>query len=363
MDSSVQKIVIGPKDDTVSVGDTCQQVSVAGQTEVNPKVLHHTPHTPNQTTAQRQTGEMPNTVQCVQGSLRRSHQALVNLFLDLLNKNIYKNGINVIFLTEPPQITKANALADVPDDVFNVFAEKYGRAALVTKGMTTWKCPQFCAKDIAVCQTKLNNRLTYLVSLYLDGKVLDFPDKFKELIRKKGDCDIIIGTDSNSHSTVWNCPSSDKRGELIEQFLIDNDLTCLNVGNSPTFRNGAGNTSIIDLTIANFRLASCISNWKVEQLLHSTDHYRLNYTINDCPNFRTQTAEVWNFKKGDWLYFKCQLELGLKHWTCARIWSDVTIEQKLEQFTNEVNKALELACPKKLCKRKYKFPTWWNQNL
>ena len=73
--------------------------------------------------------------------------------------------------------------------------------------------------------------------------------------------------------------------------------------------------------------------------------------------------EVWNFKKGDWLYFKNQLELGLKHWTCARIWSDVTIEQKFKQLTNEVNKALELACPNKLSKRKYKFPTWWNQNL
>ena len=82
-------------------------------------------------------------------------------------------------------MTKVNALADVPDDVFNVFAEKYGRAALMTKGMTTWKCPQFCAKDMAVCQTKLNNCLTYLVSLYLDGKVHDFPNKFKELIRKK----------------------------------------------------------------------------------------------------------------------------------------------------------------------------------
>ena len=174
--------------------------------------------------------------------------------------------------------------------------------------MTTWKCPQFCAKDIAVCQTKLNNCITYLVSLYLDGKVLDFPDKFKELIRKKGDCDIIIGTDSNSHSTVWNCPSSDNIGELIEQFLINNDLTCLNVGNSPTFQYGAGNTSIIDLTVANFRLASHVSNWKVEQLLHSTDQYRLNYTINDCPNFRTQTAKVWNFKKGDWSYFKSQLD-------------------------------------------------------
>ena len=74
-------------------------------------------------------------------------------------------------------------------------------------------------------------------------------------------------------------------------------------------------------------------------------------------------AETWNYHKGEWSYFKNQLELGFKHWTCPRIWSNVTIEQKLKQITDEVNKALELACPKKRCKRKYKFPTWWNQNL
>ena len=26
-------------------------------------------------------------------------------------------------------------------------------------------------------------------------------------------------------------------------------------------------------------------------------------------------------------------------------------------------KALDLSCPKKRCKSKYKFPTWWNPNL
>ena len=86
-----------------------------------------------------------------------------------------------------------------------------------------------------------------MVSLYLDGKIHDFPNKFKELIKKKGDCDIIIGTDSNSHSSEWNCSSTDSRGELLEQFLIDNNLTCLNVGNNPTFQNGSGNTSIIQV--------------------------------------------------------------------------------------------------------------------
>ena len=141
---------------------------------------------------------------------------------------------------------------------------------------------------------------------------------------------------------VWNCPSTDKIGELLEQFLIDNNLSCLNVGNNPAFLNGAGNSTIIDLTLANYRLAQSVSNWQVEQLLHSTDHYRVNFTVNDCPNFRIPLAETWNYRKGDWSYFTKQLELGLKHWTCSRIWSDVSIEQKLKLIN-----ALELACPKK----------------
>ena len=124
----------------------------------------------------------------------------------------------VIFVTEPYTVSKSNSLLDVPNDVFNVFAERGGRTALVTAGINTWKVPQFCSKDVIVCQTKINNKLTYLVSLYLDCKVLGFPKEFEDLIRNLGNNDIIIGTDSNSHSTVWNSPSTDKRGELLEFF-------------------------------------------------------------------------------------------------------------------------------------------------
>ena len=131
---------------------------------------------------------------------------------------MYKDGINVIFVTEPYTVSKSNSLLDVPNDVFNVFAERGDRTALVTAGINTWKVPQFCSKDVIVCQTKINNKLTYLVSLYLDCKVLGFPKEFEDLIRNLGDHDIIIGTDWNSHSTVCNSPSTDKQGELLEFF-------------------------------------------------------------------------------------------------------------------------------------------------
>ena len=194
--------------------------------------------------------------------------------------------------------------------------------------------------------------------MYLDQDILDFPPEFRELIRKRGDCDIIIGTDSNAHSTVWNCTNTDNRGEFIEDFLIDNDLSCLNVGNNPTFESARGFTSIIDITIANYRLATSISNWRVEKNLHITDHFRITFTINNCPNFRNENFNLldWNLKKGDWVLFKKELELGLKNYSNARIWSATTIEKKFDNFFNALNNALEIACPKKSASKNSNTP-------
>ena len=124
----------------------------------------------------------PCDIQCLQGNMRHSKPSLLSLFGDIANKNIYPKCINIIFLTEPPQITKANKLADIPDNIFNCFAEKSGRAALITKGITSWRCPQYCTRDIVVCQAKFNNCLTYLVSMYIDQDILFFPPEFRELI-------------------------------------------------------------------------------------------------------------------------------------------------------------------------------------
>ena len=319
----------------------------------------------NNTNTQTSTNtlDLPNTIHCVQSNLRRSHQGQLNLFLDIVNKNVYKDDINVIFITEPYTIGSSNTLLDVPNDVYNIYAERGGRTALVTKGIISWKVPQFCSKDVTVCQTKINNKLTFLVSLYLDGKVLGFPKEFVDLMRNVGNNDILIGTDSNAHSTVWNCPSTDNRGDLVNKLLIDNNLSCCNIGNNPTFISGAGNSSIIDLTLANFRLSQRVRNWHVEQVLHSTDHFRIRFNISNCYNFRIAPVETWNYRKGAWLYFKSQLERGLMHWTCPRSWTDASIELKIKQINDEVMKALDLSCPKKRCKSKYKFPTWWNPDL
>ena len=129
-------------------------------------------------------------IQCLQVNLRRSKPALLNLILDAADKKIHPNGVNIIFLTESPTIRETNKLSNVPGDKYNVFAERGGRAALVTTGINSWRCPQYCTKDIIVCQTKINDQLTYLVSLCLDQKKLEFPPEFIELVKNKGESDI-----------------------------------------------------------------------------------------------------------------------------------------------------------------------------
>ena len=73
------------------------------------------------------------------------------------------NAILFVKTSGREQPRTLRALLDVPNDVFNVFAERGGRTALVTAGINTWKVPQFCSKDVIVCQTKINNKLTFLV--------------------------------------------------------------------------------------------------------------------------------------------------------------------------------------------------------
>ena len=230
--------------------------------------------------------------------------------------------MNIIFLTEPPTIRATNKLLNVPGDIY-------------------------CAKDIIVCQTKINDRLTYLVSLYLDSKKLEFPPEFIKLIRNKGKSDILIASDSNAHSTVWNCPRTDRRGEFVEDFLISNNLQCVNVGNIPTFRNGSGHTSILDIMVANYRLATSIFNWKVDNDLHISDQYRISFSINNSSNFRVADVSDWNYRKGDWGLFKRELDCGLLKWSNARYWTATSIEEKLSKFLSILNTTLTKTIPKK----------------
>ena len=224
--------------------------------------------------------------------------ALLNLILDAADKKSIPVKWIFVLLTELPTVRATNKLSNVPGDIYNVFAEIGGRAAIVTKGISSWRCPQYFGKDIIVCQTKINDKLTYLVSLYC-----------------------------------------------------------------PTFRNYSGNLSIINITFANYNLATSIYNWKVNNDLHISDHYRISFLKNNSSNFRIADASDWNFRKGNWNLFQLELDRNMLKWSNSRHWTATSIVEKLNEFLNILNNTLIKTIPKKIFKRKYKYPPWWDEKF
>ena len=83
---------------------------------------------------------------------------------------------------------------------------------------------------------------------------------------------MIICGDFNAHNRIWGSRSTDKNGEIIEEFMEDNSLVCLNDGNPTRIDIARGGMSCLDITIVSASLAGkCI--WSVSKNNIGSDHF------------------------------------------------------------------------------------------
>ena len=70
---------------------------------------------------------------------------------------------------------------------------------------------------------------------------------------------LMLCCDTNSHSTLWNCDRSNKRGEDMEEFILSHNLEVFNDGAVPTFQTKRAST-IIDVTLGSSHLQDLVEN-------------------------------------------------------------------------------------------------------
>ena len=105
---------------------------------------------------------------------------------------------------------------------------------------------------------KLGGRRIVLASVYFD--ILDnevIPKILRDLITyvDNNSFSLILGIDSNAHSPLYGNDSS-PRGDIVEEFILANQLCVQNTGRVPTFQSANGQ-SIIDVTLTkNLTLAA-----------------------------------------------------------------------------------------------------------
>ncbi|RZC38399.1 Exo endo phos 2 domain containing protein, partial [Asbolus verrucosus] len=84
------------------------------------------------------------------------------------------------------------------------------------------------------------------------------------------------------HPTAWKhlVPTvSDRKGPLLEELILANDLQILNVDGSPPTFESLNGKSFIDLTLAPTNFVARISDWEVLSDVSSSDHRPISFAI------------------------------------------------------------------------------------
>ena len=240
-----------------------------------------------------------------------------------------------------------------------MFGGNYPRAAIVAYKCNLLLCSSYSSRDMTTCQTLLDDgKEVYIVSVYCDITQQSLPAELDKLLLEKPDANIIIGMDANSHSPMWGCNETNKRGEMMEDFIMDHNLQVCNRGNKATFV-ARGAETIIDVTLCTSNSVNRVINWEVKDPLHFTDHRRVVfYLVME----RQQTKKGWNLKDTDWEKFRHLMGPKDKNLRSHRFWTPDTVDYELKLFYSDVNDALSKVCKKVRAGRSATNP-WWNEEL
>lgn len=107
--------------------------------------------------------------------------------------------------------------------------------------------------------------------------------------------------DFNSHSPLWGGSHTNRKGKILEDFIINNDLCLLNDGSKTFLHFGHGTYTATDLTICVPELLLDFS-WKTWDDLCGSDHFPLIITSEELGI--QQRIPRWQLKKANWYTYK-----------------------------------------------------------
>ena len=177
--------------------------------------------------------------------------------------------------------------------------------------------------DLQVVAVKVTlHKAIVICSMYIPPHDPVDEVKFNKLMEQIPGPHILLG-DLNSHSTVWGCLQTNKKGKDLEKIINNNNLCVLN-NKTPTYLNpSSGSYSAIDLTLTD-PSSYMDYTWKVHNDLCGSDHFPIVIEVLQ-PSRDNNRPPCWKTNKANWIEFKtlCDGELipnpnnaeSIKHFT------------------------------------------------
>lgn len=169
---------------------------------------------------------------------------------------------------------------------------------------------------------------------------------------------VVIGGDFNAKAREWGSARGNRRGDILLEWMAEQNLHVLNRGNTPTFVRGE-QTSFIDLTLCSAHTLQNIVDWKVlDNELSISLHRYITYDLDTSTiqeiNHQQECNTGWIFKTGD----AENLQRRFTHLCSITQVRDATHLQELL-----IKACKETLSKKSQRKKTHKQVYWWNGEI
>jgi len=107
---------------------------------------------------------------------------------------------------------------------------------------------------------------------------------------------IILLGDFNAHSMSWGCSNNESKGKMIEDLLLQHNLSRMNDGSATYLSSASGSQSAIDVS-----MCDPYYSWKVHDDLCGNDHFPIEIHCDFASSCQRNCS--WKLCKADWNTF------------------------------------------------------------
>lgn len=263
-----------------------------------------------------------------------------------------ENALEIMALQEPysnrGKIHVSNAIYDsgCGNPLSCVISANNSRAMLITSLSDQY----FTTISYTIGVTEL-----YIVSAYFkyDQSSVDLTEGLRSILKSLTGKQIIICGDFNAKSKWWFSTATDESGELLQELIIEQNLT---IHNTPqvltTFENVHGKSNI-DITLSR-NLGNRIVDWKVNDL-SSSDHRLITFSLDLGVIQTPRTDAKFVLRGANWSKFDTTFRRELSHLNRLTIDSKADIDSFARELTTSLVIASQVALKKKEGKPKNSF--------
>lgn len=196
---------------------------------------------------------------------------------DVLHQTIQEQNIDLL-IGQEPNLKRVNRY--LHDRNNNCFIEINRKHALIDTHIGT----NFVTAEL---------EFFVAISCYFspNGDITDFETLLEDIERViRGSAkEIILGGDLNAKTTLLGSLITNRRGQILEDWLAKNSFVVINNGRTPTFSNANG-SSYIDITATTPKISSRTRNWTVDvEYENFSDHRLIHFEIFFPPTTIFQT--------------------------------------------------------------------------